>query len=273
MKKLIYPFLLLAAVDATAQSHSLEKIWETDTTIAVPESVLPDAKKNILYISLIDGGSWVADGKGGVGKMSPDGKRYDGQWITGLNAPKGMGMVGNRLYVADMNEVVVIDIANGKIEKRILPDSAKGLNDITVTDNGIVYVSDSRVGRIWKIENDVPLLYLDTVKGVNGLKAIGDDLYIGAGKNFLKADKNKTISQVAALPQGIDGIEPVGNGDFIVTSWGGYIFYVSANGNVETLLETHGVKKNTADIGYDAKNRIIYVPTFNGKTVAAYKLN
>jgi hypothetical protein len=39
---------------------------------------------------------------------------------------------------------------------------------------------------------------------------------------------------------------------------------------VETLLETHPEKKNTADIGYDPEKRIMYVPTFNAKTVTAY---
>ena len=272
MKRLWTALLISTTLTANAQTHRLELVWETDSIIAIPESVLPDFKKNTMYVSLIDGAGWVADGKGGIGKMSADGKTYDGTWITGLHAPKGMGIVGNRLFVADMSDVIVIDIAKGQIEKRISPDSAKGLNDITVTDKGIVYVSDSRAARIWKIENDAATLYLDSVKGVNGLKAIGSDLYIGAGKNFIKADKNKTITKIADLSQGVDGIEPVGNGDFIVTSWGGYIFYVSANGSVETLLETHQQKKNTADIGYDPKLRIVFVPTFNGKTVAAYRL-
>jgi hypothetical protein len=110
------------------------------------------------------------------------------------------------------------------------------------------------------------------VKGVNGLKSIGDDLFIGAGKNFIKAGKNKTLITIAELPHGIDGIEPMGNGDFILTSWAGYIFYVTADGKTETLLDTHLEKSNTADIGYDPEKKIIYVPTFNAKRVAAYKL-
>jgi len=272
MKKIICFLLIIGAVSANAQTHQLEKLWETDTTIAVPESVLPDFKSATMYISLIDGGGWDADGKGGVGKLSFDGKQYDGNWISGLNAPKGMGIVGKRLYIADINEVVVIDISNGKVEQKILLDSAKGLNDITVDSKGIVYVSDSRTAKIWRIKNNKPVVYLENQQGVNGLKAIGDDLYIGAGKSFIKADKNKTITKVAELPQGIDGIEPVGNGDFILTAWAGYIFYVTADGKVQTLLETHQDKKNTADIGYDAKKRILYVPTFNGKQVVAYSL-
>jgi hypothetical protein len=272
MKKLSFIFLAGISIASNAQTHQLEKLWQTDTIVAVPESVSPDMKQNILYVSLIDGGGWVADGKGGVGKLSTDGKKYDSTWITGLNAPKGIGIFGNRLFVADISEVVVITIDKGQIEKKIAIDGASGLNDITVSDKGIVYVSDSRTGKVWSIANDQPSLYLENIGGVNGLKAVGDDLFIGGGKNFIRADKNKNQTTIAALPQGIDGIEPVGNGDFILTAWAGYIFYVSANGTVETLLETYQDKKNTADIGFDAKTKTVYVPTFNAKTVVAYKL-
>ena len=268
--KLILSFFTLIAINLNAQVHKLEKIWETDSVIAIPESVLP--VKDILYISLIDGAGWTADGKGGVGKLSRDGKIIDTVWITGLNAPKGMGIAGNRLYVADMTEVVIIDIQNGKIEKKLKIDSAKGLNDITVTDKGIVYVSDSRGAKIWRIENDIVSLYLDSTNGVNGLKAIGDDLYIGWDKSFVKANSQKQITKIAQVLQQIDGIEPIGNGDFILTAWVGYIWYVHADGTVETLLETQQQKKNTADIGYDQQKKIVYVPTFNAKTIVAYSL-
>lgn len=271
MKKLLILAITFISLSASAQ-HKLEKIWETDTIVAIPESVYPDFTRKTMFVSLIDGPGWVADGKGGVGKLSFDGKKYDGNWITGLNAPKGMGIFGNRLFVADINDVVIIDIKKGAVEKKIRIDSAKALNDITVNDKGIVFISDSRAGNIWKLENDIATLYLENQKGVNGLKAVGSDLYISAGKNFVKADAGKQITPVAELPQGGDGVEPVGNGDFIVTAWAGYIFYVHKDGKVETLLETHPQKKNTADIGYDPLKKIVYVPTFNGKTVAAYQL-
>lgn len=266
--------LFLCAFSATqAQQHRLEKLWQTDTVLAIPESVLPDQAENALFVSLIDGGGWDADGKGGVGKLSLDGKTYNGTWITGLQAPKGMGRHGNRLYVADITEVVVVNIPKGVVEKRIAIDSARGLNDITIDSKGTVYVSDSRTARVWKIQNDVPSLYLENMQGVNGLKSVGNDLIIASGKTFLKADPQKKLTTIAELPQGGDGIEPIGNGDYLVSSWIGYIFYVHADGRVETLLETHQEKKNTADIGYDPAKKIVYVPTFNGKTVVAYRLN
>jgi hypothetical protein len=255
-----------------AQNHTLEKLWQTDTVIAIPESVLPNVKKGILYVSLIDGGPWEADGKGGIGILDAKGTILNSQWITGLNAPKGLGMFGNKMYVADINVVVVINIKKGVVANKITIDSASGLNDITVTDKGVVYVSDSRTARVWKIENDKPTLYLENMKGVNGLRAVKDDLYILSGKKFIKVDANKKLTTILELPQSGDGLEPIGNGDFIATSWGGYIFYIYADGKFETLLDTHLEKINTADIGYNAKKRIVYVPTFFAKSVAAYKL-
>jgi hypothetical protein len=272
MKLFFSAIFIATSIIANAQQHKLTMLWQTDTIVAVPESVLPDAGNKVLYVSLIDGGPWDEDGKGGVAQLSTDNKKYNPRWITGLNAPKGLGQHGNRLYVANISNVVVIDIAKGKIEKKIAIEQANGLNDITITSSGVVYVSDSKNGKIYRIEKDVPALYLDNISGVNGLKSIKDDLFIGGGQSFLKADSKKQITKVAQLPESIDGIEPIGNGDFLVTSWVGYIYYVHANGTFETLLDTHLEKKNTADIGYDARNKIVYVPTFNAKRVVAYKL-
>lgn len=272
MKTLLFAIVFFISFSVNAQKHQLVKIWETDTIINVPESVLPDLSKNILYVSLIDGGPWDADGKGGVAKLSLSGKIIDTNFITGLNAPKGLGKFGNRLYAADLSDVVVIDINKGKVEKKIAIPDASGLNDITVSNKGVVYVSDSRTSKIWKIENDKPSLFLENVKGANGVKAIGNDLIYAQGKELKKADTNKKISLIATVTEGIDGIEPAGNGDFLATSWVGYIYYVHANGNVETLLETHDQKINAADIGYNPEKKIVYVPTFLHKTVAAYQL-
>ena len=262
-------FLLLAA---KSQTHKLEKVWETDSIVAVPESVLADTKNGTLYVSLINGGPWESDGKGGIAKLSMDGKKYDSMWVTGLNAPKGLGIYGNNLYAADISDVVVIDIAKKAIKKRIPVDSASGLNDITVSDKGIVYVSDSKTAKIWRIENDKPVLYMENMQGINGLKAVKEDLIIASGKTFLKGDSQKKVTHMAEIPQPVDGVEPIGNGDYIVSSWSGYIFYVYANGKVETLLETHDQKRNTADIGYDPVKKMVYVPTFFAKTVSAYQL-
>jgi hypothetical protein len=273
MKKILTCLLLSGSLVANAQKHKLVQLWSTDAIVATPESVLPDLKDHKLYVSLIDGGPWEADGKGGIGRMTDMGTQYDSLWFTGLNAPKGMGVHRNRMYAADLSEVVVIDVPTAKLLRKIPVEGASGLNDITVSEGGIVYVSDSKTSKIWMLKDDKPSLFLDGVEGANGLKAVKEDLYYARGSALMKADAKKQITQIADVGQGIDGIEPVGNGDFLVTSWSGYIFYVYANGKTELLLDTHEQKKNTADIGYDPERKIVYVPTFFDRKIVAYQLS
>ena len=272
MKKYTFILLLLVSTRILAQQHKLNKLWETDSIIAVPESVLPDPADNTLFVSLIDGDAWGVDQHGGIAKLSPDGKRYDSSWITGLNAPKGLGIFGNRLYAADISNVVVVDIIKGGILKKINVPGATGLNDITVSEAGIVYVSDSKQAKIWMIENDVPVLFLDSVTGANGVKAVGSDLIYAQGGDLMKVNAQKKITRIATVTESIDGIEPIGNGDYLVSAWIGYIWYVYADGRTELLLDTHEQKSSTADIGYDPATKTLYVPTFFKKKVLAYSL-
>jgi hypothetical protein len=271
MKYFIISCLSLFCLTANAQ-HTVEKLWATDTIIDLPESVLPDAKAGVVYTSIMGKDYKAKDGIGGIGKLDPDGKVINLEWITGLNAPKGMAIHGHKMYVADVTDVVVIDIAKSKVDLKIPITGAIFLNDITVSDKGVVYVSDSETKRIHKLVDNKESVYLENIEGVNGLKAIGDHLYIAAGKNLLNADAKKKMIKVAGLPNGGDGIEPIGNGDFLFSSWGGQLYYVYADGKYDTLLDTSADKINCADIGYDPVKKIIYVPTFFKKGVVAYQL-
>jgi hypothetical protein len=273
MKKIFTCFLLSGFLMASGQKHKMVKLWSTDAVVATPESVLPDIRNNKLYVSLIDGGPWDVDGKGGIGHMSTTGTGYDSNWITGLNAPKGLGMYRDKMYAADISEVVVVDIPKGRVLRKIPVAGASGLNDITVSDKGVVYVSDSKTGKIWKLDGDKPTLYLDSVTGANGLKSVKDGLVYAKGSALMIADEKKHTRLIADVGQDIDGIEAVGNGDYIVSSWPGYIFYVYANGQHELLLDTHDQKISTADIGYDPATKIIYVPTFFTRKIVAYQLS
>ncbi|HVS98127.1 MAG TPA: hypothetical protein VHE54_16640 [Puia sp.] len=272
------PLLALAlcaplALAAQVPHHSLTRLWETAPVVNVPESVLPDATHRFLFVSLIEGGPWDVDGKGGVGKLGLDGKHYDSAWISGLNAPKGLGRYGNRLYVADVSDVVVMDIAKGTIIKKIGIQGATGLNDITVDAKGIVFVSDTKSGKVYRVEKDIPALYMEHLDGANGLKATKGGLYILANKKVLFANASKALRTITDLPNGGDGVEEVGNGDLLVSEWVGYVYYVHSDGRKELLLDTHLQHKNTADICYDRATRTLFVPGFNGKNVTAYRLN
>ena len=255
--------------------HKLEKLWETDSVLKVPESVLFDGDNKILYAANIDGTDpWAKDGKGSIAKVGLDGKVIAAEWVSGLNAPKGMGLHKGKLYVADLNELVVIDIAGGKIEKRIVVTGAEGLNDVSVSKNGTVYVSDSKLKKVFVVKDGVTELLLDTLKGPNGVLIRGDDFYLLDAGGMYKMNKDKTLTKITdGMDGGTDGIENISGNDFIVSCWQGVVWYVKADGSKQQLLDSRPDKKNSADIGIDAKNKIVYVPTFWRNTIVAYRVN
>lgn len=265
--------LFLVVADVQAQQHKLIKIWQTDTLLKVPESVYFDGINKVLYISNIDGAPDGKDGKGSIGKVGLDGKIIKVDWVTGLNAPKGMGVYQNKLYVADLDAVGVIDLKAGKLLKRIPVNGAIFLNDITVDKKGIVYVSDTRNKKVFRIANETATIFLDNLQAPNGLLINNNDLYVLDNGSMLKVEKDKSLTKIAdGMNAQTDGIENVKGKDFIVSCWPGVIYYINADGTKEELLDTTPQKSNTADIGYDAKTRMLYVPTFFKNSIVAYKL-
>jgi hypothetical protein len=272
MKKLFLSLFALYTFYTLQAQHKLLKLWETDTILKVPESVLYDG--NMLYVSNIDGTQpWGKDGKGSIGKVALDGKIIEVDWVTGLNAPKGMGIYRNKLYVADITEVVVIDIAKADIIKRIAIDSAQALNDITIDKKGTVYVSDSKGKKVYQIKNDVPSLLVENLKKPNGLLVINNAFYVLDDGGMYKLQKNNTLTLIAnGMEGGTDGIVKVAADGFVVSCWAGAIWYVKADGTKELLLDTQAQKINTADIDYNPVKKIIYVPTFWKNSVVAYEV-
>ena len=269
---IIISFLL--STPLFAQKHQLVKKWETDSVLKVPESVLFDQKNNVLYVANIDGKEpWGKDGKGSIGKVGTDGKILAIEWVTGLNAPKGMGLFNNKLYVADIDHVVVIDINNGSVVQTIPVDGAVGLNDISIDKKGVVYVSDSEAKKVNRIDNGKATTWLEKLQGPNGVLSFEEELYMLDNGGMYKVEKDKSLTKITdGMEGGTDGIENVTGKDFIVSCWAGSIWYVNADGNKEHLLDTRDQKINSDDIGYDAKNRIAYVPTFWKNSIVAYQL-
>lgn len=279
MKKMLFSiaaiFFLLTNCHVYAQKHKLVKIWETDTLLKVPESVLYDAANGVLYESNVDGTDpWGKDGKGSIGKVGLDGKIIKVDWVTGLDAPKGLGLYKGKLYVADLTNVICIDIKKGVIEKKIPVEGAQGLNDISIGGDGIIYVSDSKANKIYRIENGTASLFVDKLKGANGVFMRGKDFYFLDAGGVYKLNSDKSTTKIADGMEGsTDGIENVTGNDFLVSCWQGAIWYVHAGGSKELLLDTRAQQKNTADIGFNPQTQTVYVPTFFKNSVVAYKVS
>lgn len=273
--RLVTPlFFAIFISTASLAQHSLIKIWETDTLLKVPESVLFDADNKVLYVSNIEGPEpWGKDGKGSIAKVGLDGKIIAVEWINGLNAPKGMALYKGKLYVADMTNIVVIDLKKGAIEKTIPVEEAGGLNDLSIGRDGVIWASDSRNKKLFKIESDKPTIYLENLKGPNGVLMHGKDLYVLDAGGMYTVKDDKTLTMISdGMEGGTDGIENISGNDFLISCWQGTIWHINEKGEKQLLLDTRAEKKNTADIGFDSATKTVYVPTFWKNSVVAYQL-
>jgi hypothetical protein len=275
MKKIMISlaFACFSLVSINAQKATVQKLWATDTILKIPESVLVDDKENCLWVSNIDGASNGKDGKGSISKLSKTGSPVNLEWVTGLNAPKGMAKYKQELYVADLTELVVIDIKKGVIKNKIKVEGSVFLNDVTVNKNGAVFVSDSRTGKVHRIENGIVSIEVENLQGPNGLLSIEDQLLILDRGSLLSVTPGGAISKIMdGMDPSTDGIERVAPNQYIVSCWNGIVYYIVAGAQKITLFDTRSEKINSADIGYDAKKKIIYVPTFMKNSVVAYQL-
>lgn len=257
-------------------AQSLVPLWSTDSTLRVPESVYHDAKTERIYVSNIEGkGAWEKDGRGSISIITSSGKILSPYWVTGLHAPKGMGMFQDFLIVADIDSVVIIEPIRAQIVKKIYIEGAQALNDLSVDKRGNIYVSDSKTKKIHMIDGlklDVSL-YLDGLKGPNGVLFVDRTLYYVDAGGFYKVGKYKQkILIVDGLEGGADGIEQIDEENFIISCWSGTIYHVNLKGEKKLLLDTRSSQVNAADIGYDKKKKIVYVPTFYKNSVMAYQL-
>lgn len=266
--------LLLILFSIKVEAQKLEKLWETDSVFKVPESVIFDEVNKVLYVSNIDGtNSWVKDGIGSIAKLSLDGRPINIEWIKGLDAPKGMGIFKNHLYVADLTHIVVVDIKKSVIKNYIEIDSAIGLNDLTIDTEGNIYVSDSKAKKVFKVKDNIPELLLQNLKAPNGLLVFNESLLLLDAGGLYEIMNDKTLVKITdGMEGGTDGVVHVGDNEFIVSCWQGVIWFVNKEGEKKILLDTRLEKINTADIWFNEKEQIVYVPTFLKNKIVAYKL-
>jgi len=273
-------FVILGALTLTAtahaQMHKLTRVWETEPALKTPESVRFDAARRVLYVSNIDGEPWAADGKGSIAKVGLDGKVVAAEWVTGLDCPKGLALSddGKWLYAADAGGVVVIDVAAGKIKEKIAIPDGQQLNDL-VNDKGTLFVSDSKGKKVYAIRKGKPSVFLDdkVLKGPNGLFVHKGSLYVLDDNSLNRVGKDKTLTRIATDMQGgVDGLENVTGDDFIVSAWGGAVWYVHADGSKELMFDGKATDTKTADTGWDPATRTLYVPTFFKNTVIAFRV-
>lgn len=262
---------------ASVKEFKIVEAWRTDTLLMTPESVIYDRKRDILYVSNLNFEPRMKDGNGFISKIDKNGKIIDLRWIEGLSSPKGMAIVGDLLYAADVDEIVVMDINKGVITEKIPVEGGKMLNDISSDNDGNLYISDTDANKIHKYSNGSLSDWLtEGLNGPNGLLFEGQRLLVASqgSKDFAAVDirtKTRTL-----LTEGVnrgDGIAFTGTpGYYIVTDWEGEIFLIRPDYSKVSLLRPKDNGSNTADIEIITELDLLLVPTFFKNSVVAYKL-
>jgi DNA-binding beta-propeller fold protein YncE len=270
----------------------INKVWETPDDLKNPESVLYAPKQDTLFVSNIDGKPDQKDQKGFISKISPsNGSIIELNWITGLNAPKGMVIYNNsKLYVSDITDLVEIDIANGKIIKRFNAPGSAFLNDVASDNQGNIYVSDTGTNTIYKLDmnlkdNTYLQVWLESpeLNGPNGLHFDNNKNKLivvsksGAGMKVVDLG-NKTISSLGKEGRttpvgGLDGIESDATEThyYVTDNPAGKVYTVNADGTgYGTLIDLQ--RQGTADLGFIPGQNMIIIPIMQDNKLAAYKL-
>ena len=273
-------------VGAGALAAEPEQVWQAEG-LDGPESAVLDSGEGVLYVSNVNGEANAADGNGYISKLSLNGEIQDKEWVTGLNAPKGLALHDGNLYVSDIDELVVIDTASGEITARHDAPGATFLNDVTADQDGRVFVSDMMQNQIWKLEGDQFEMWLqdEALENPNGLLAEQDRLVVAAwGKpkedfstdvpGHLKAVdyQNKEITSIGpGDPIGnLDGVEPDGQGGYLVTDWfSGGLYHISDDGKAEMLMN---LNQGSADHEFVEDENLAVIPMMMDGTVNAYKV-
>ncbi|MCI5148846.1 MAG: hypothetical protein D3916_05560, partial [Candidatus Electrothrix sp. MAN1_4] len=202
----------------------LEQAWEAAGLI-LPESVLYDAERKVIYVSNMGGGPQDKDA-GFISKLGMDGQIQELKWVTGLNGTTGMGLKGTSLYVAEVNDVAEINVETGKVADRYPVGNTGYLNDIAMDDAGTIYVTETVEHAIYRIKGGkAELLVKDPIfEAPNGLSLDGDRLIVASAgvpsapdakspapghvRTFSLADKSIEFLSTSDAPGNLDGLTP-----------------------------------------------------------------
>jgi hypothetical protein len=261
-----------------SQEFKVTKQWETDTLLSTAESVLylPDAE--VLLVACINGRPLDKDGNGFIAQVDLDGNILNEKWAIDLDAPKGMGVYQDKLYVTNITQLVEIALPSGEVSNRWEVEGSVFLNDVSIDKEGIVYFTDSNTNKIHALKDGVVTTWLEgtEITGFNGLLAEDNGLMLASmgSSNFAQInwDTKTIVVKTDSIGAG-DGVATDGKGNYLVSSWAGEVFFINGNDwSKSSLLRTQEDKIQAADITYIPEKNLLLVPTFFKNSVTAYRM-
>ena len=286
---------LCAACKPAAKAPAGPTKVATVDSLQTPESVLWDAASDMYFVSNINGNPSVKDNNGFISRLRPDGTIDSLHFIQGgrggvtLNAPKGLAVRGDTLWVTDIDAARAFSATTGAPIASVAVAGAVFLNDPAFGPDGSLYITDTGIGfdakfnmshpgpdRIFKIAPDRKVSVAaqgDTLKGPNGITwDAANNRFIVVANNgpyvFGWKPGEAAPAVIATGPGGFDGVE-LADGMLYVSSW--------TDSTVSMYESGHEVKVITgvpspADIGLDRKRHRVLVPIFTQNRVEVWQL-
>ncbi|WP_428025636.1 ATP-binding protein [Arcobacter sp.] len=280
MKKTILSMLLVATV-SFASSVTIEGF-------SSPESVI--VKNKDVYVSNVgkELKPTAKDGDGFISKLDTNGKIKELHFIDGLNAPKGMGIIGNTLFVADVDTVKGFDIKTKKEVFSLSFDNVTFLNDITIKDKHSFFVSATDIGAIYEVNiknksykkvidftTANGLFYKDGILYAAELGSSPKTMFDGKGKFYQINLKNKKLTRLGTFEGILDGVQKVGN-KIYVSDWvnfekSGIIRVYDIKTKKESVLKVE-LFMGSADLWIEEKSNKLYLPQMIGNKLTIIEL-
>jgi len=281
----LFPLLFLAACEEPIEERDLPGQLIENVGFQTPESVQHDRVMDVYLVSNINGSPVERAGNGFISRLSPDGDVLDLKWIDGeaegieLNAPKGMAIRGQVLYVADIDYVRGFDHETGEPVEEIRIEGATFLNGLAVDESrGILYVSDTGMGMengelvptgtdaVYEIAVDGEVSVLaqgEELGGPNGLAYSERGLIVGAfrtGQLYALQPGGEMFEMMPASERQIDGVLSLPDRGFLFSDWDqGNLIRILPDGTMESPLE--GIQA-PADLGFDETRSRVLIPLF-----------
>jgi len=255
-----------------------------------PESVKWDSAQDVYFVSNINGAPGAKDGNGYITRLGPAGMVMDSAFIKGLNAPKGLALAHDTLWVADIDQVRAFNARTGAPVATVPVPGAIFLNDIAAAPDGSLYVTDTAIrfgangaiehpgmDQIFRIApNHTVTLAIksDSLSRPNGITwdaANQRFVVVPFGGQSLIGWKpgEKATTSLGTGPGQFDGVEITRDGALWVSSWADSSVYRFVNGQGTRSIK--GVP-SPADIGYDARRNRLLIPIFTGNRVEIWQL-
>ncbi len=238
-----------------------------------PESVAFDPVSELFLISNVGSGSIVA--------MDNEGKFTDFM-PKAFKAPKGLLQKDGLLYVTDPTQIHVVDLSQASIIETYQIQGAVGLNDIAISEDNLLYITDTAANCIWIYDPDTgtqekiisPLL--DKPNGIVYDRPRWQMFVVNNSKHspVLSVDiRDQSVSIfMDTLYSNLDGITIDNLGRIYFSSWSEEMIIQIPQEQNRTIADLKGYK-GAADIYYHEPGNELIVPLLPSNRIERISLD